>query len=173
MNCKEGTRKMASQIEALLTTLDQSAYASPLEIINGASIGQHVRHIFDFYHCIQLGTEHGMIDYSSRERNARIESDKTYAKQQFQIVIAHVCDLEDQEEICIKADFSIQQTAKRPLLQSSIGRELLFAYDHAVHHLAIIKIGIQEAFPYIALADHFGIAPATLKHRAGEKSTDS
>jgi hypothetical protein len=64
----------------------------------------------------------------------------------------------------VKADFSADQRDARPIVQSSIGRELLFAYDHAVHHLAIIRIGIKAACPDVLLPASVGVAPATVKY---------
>jgi hypothetical protein len=38
-------------------------------------------------------------------------------------------------------------------------------YDHAVHHLAIIKIGIRCSFPQWIIDRDLGVSPSTLKAR--------
>ena len=41
----------------------------------------------------------------------------------------------------------------------------MFAYDHALHHLAIIKMGLLSAFPQIKVDENMGVSPATLKNQ--------
>jgi hypothetical protein len=53
----------------------------------------------------------------------------------------------------------------RPMATSSIGRELLYAYDHAVHHLAIIKLGIKAEIPDVEIDSNIGVAASTLRHQ--------
>jgi hypothetical protein len=42
---------------------------------------------------------------------------------------------------------------------------LVYNIEHAVHHMAIMKIGIREVADYINLPDNFGIAVSTLRYR--------
>ena len=172
MDCKEGTRRMAGTITHLLDQIDAASYTKPLAIFNGSTLGQHIRHILDFYICLANGVDLGQIDYSTRERNPEIERDRKVAKTTFETIIDQICTCEEHNEIKVKADFSTDDTDSRPMVKSTIGRELMFAYDHAVHHLAIIKIGIRMAFPHLELEENLGIAPATVKYRAGGKAPD-
>jgi uncharacterized damage-inducible protein DinB len=167
MNCKEGTIHIATQITTLLDQIDRYSYAKPLEIFSGSTLGQHFRHIVEFYHCLLQGIDNGLIDYANRQRNLNIEKDPVYAKQAFQEVLHAVEQLEENTELSVKADFSAENSKVRPVVQSSVGRELMFAYDHAVHHLAIIKIGLQADAPQIEVEPNLGIAPSTVKYRAG------
>jgi hypothetical protein len=43
-------------------------------------------------------------------------------------------------------------------------RELSYNIEHAVHHMAIMKIGLKEVAAYVPLPDDFGIAVSTLRH---------
>ena len=50
-------------------------------------------------------------------------------------------------------------------------RKPMYAYDHAVHHLAMIKIGMKEACPAVRVGKNIGAAPSTVKHwRVGAPS---
>jgi hypothetical protein len=49
--------------------------------------------------------------------------------------------------------------------QSNIERELMYNIEHTIHHLAIIKIGLNAVAPQIALSEHFGVAPSTIRHK--------
>lgn len=167
MNCIEATRKMVFDITELLQVIDEQAYAQQLEVFNGSTLGQHFRHILDFYRCLHKGiTTSQVIDYERRERDVLVEQHPDYAIRAFFDVrngIEH-CNIE--ESIQVRADFSSRMEDSRPVVQSSIGRELMFAYDHAVHHLAIIKIGLRTAFPHIVIHEQLGVAPSTIKYRS-------
>lgn len=165
MNCKEGTRHLCSQICELLEKLDAPIYAQPVSLFNGTSIGQHFRHILDFYTSVFKGIPGGIIDFSKRERSPSVEQSPEVAAAAFRQIINKLEAINPQEKIQVRADFSSTSEAGRPLIHSSIARELMFAYDHAVHHMAMIRIGIQHLLPEFYLDEAFGLAPATVKYR--------
>ena len=169
MNCKEGTVAITSQICALLEAIDDQDYAKPLPIFNGSSIGQHIRHLYDFYNCLLNGLPSGVVDYASRQRDPSVEIDTCQAMASLQKITNQLMDQEEKTPIQVLGDFSYEDDNQRPVVQSSIGRELMFAYDHAVHHLAIVKIGIKSAFPHLPIADNLGVAPSTVKYTKVEE----
>ncbi|MBK7410730.1 MAG: hypothetical protein IPJ40_23360 [Saprospirales bacterium] len=75
MNCKEGNELMLRQIDALLALVEQDVYARPLDLFNGSTIGQHIRHILNFYEAVVSGATAGLVDYAKRERDPQIEQD--------------------------------------------------------------------------------------------------
>lgn len=172
MNCIEGNKQMIGQITDLLNSIDNQTYTKPLDIFNGSSIGQHFRHILDFYLCLIKGIESGIIDYAHRDRNPVMESDTEHAKAIFTHIIDSIEKLSEDKPIQVWGDFSNYSFEESPLLGSSIGRELMFAHDHAVHHLAIIKIGIEAAAPELNIDKNLGVAPSTVKHRSGAHAAD-
>lgn len=165
MDCREGNQQIIRQITELLDTMNNQIYAKPLEVFKGSSIGQHFRHILDFYLCLIKGVQEGTVDYASRDRNPLAESDVHFIKQAFCNVSQVINQFSEEAPVKVCGDFSIQ-TAQRPELWSSIGRELMFAYDHTLHHLAMIKIGIAAVAPDLQLDHTLGVAPSTMKHRA-------
>jgi len=173
MNCIQGTLSIVRQITELLETIEADAYRQPLPLFNGATLGQHFRHIFDFYYCLVRDRSSGLIDYASRERRPAIEADPRTAREAFENLVDLVSVLDEKERIAVRADFSHLTEEQRPQYQSSVGRELMYAYDHAIHHLAIIRIGLQAVFPQYHLGDNLGVAPSTVKFRAGERSNES
>jgi len=44
-------------------------------------------------------------------------------------------------------------------------RELQYNIEHAVHHLAIIKIGVKTLEDSFKLDDNFGIAASTIRNK--------
>lgn len=169
-NCKTGNEQMLRQIENLLSLVDSEAYSQPLELFNGSSIGQHVRHILNFYQALLDGVNIQLVDYAQRERDPRVESDPLFAREIFRQIALEISGLEESNALYVHADFFPEEEAERPLVQSSVGRELMFAFDHAVHHLAIIKIGLRIAQPDLPVAYELGIAPSTLKYQKGQHS---
>lgn len=173
MNCKQGTQHIVTQITNLLDCVDTKAYKQPLNIFKGSTLGQHFRHILDFYQCLLNGLDQSLVDYSSRQRDPKAEIDPGYARQAFMNLAVSVDQLPESQTVMVRTDFFNDEKNRRPIVQSSIGRELMFAYDHAVHHLAMIKIGIGVACPDLELDENLGMAPATVKYRAGNSNSSS
>jgi hypothetical protein len=164
MTCLEGNKSIFDQINQTLGKLTIYQYTQGLDVFEGSSIGMHFRHIFDFYQCIEKSLVSGHLDYCKRERNPLIENDPEIASRSFSACFLSLKKADENQSLIVWADFSTTQT-DRPRVQSSVGREMMYAFDHAVHHLAIIKIGIKTAFPEINLDEGFGVAPSTQKHQ--------
>lgn len=165
MDCKTGTLQIIGQIKKVLDHIEPVAYSKSLEVFNGSTLGQHFRHIFDFYHSIFKGWQHGVIDYAQRERNPLIEISPDEASLAFNTVIESLDMIDEKLQVTVHADFSNIPLEYRPLLQSTYGRELMFAHDHAIHHLALIKIGLKTEFPQIPIEQNLGVAPSTLRYK--------
>jgi hypothetical protein len=50
-------------------------------------------------------------------------------------------------------------------IETTATRELVYNIEHAVHHMAIMKIGVREIASYICLAPDFGIAASTIRYK--------
>ena len=118
-------------------------------------MGKHFRHIHDFYACL-LSTE-GIVDYTQRDRDELIESIPSKALEAFGVIQVVLKKLTT-KPIKVIADF-VKEEQDRSLVASSIDRELMFLHDHAVHHLAIIRIGIKAEFPEVVISNEVGVAP--------------
>lgn len=155
-------QQIINQSDALLAQLDPSDYRRPLEEFDGSSLGQHFRHILEFLQCLAQGVDQGLVDYAARERNLLYEENPALAADAFQKFSRQLEGYAAETPIAVKAEFG---SNIRPEYQSSLGRELLFVYDHAIHHLAIIKIGLNCQFPGIKVEKNFGVSPSTIKSR--------
>ena len=169
MNCIEGNEGMLRQIEALLGQVDREVFARPLDILGGSSIGQHIRHILNFYQAVLAGVDSGTVDYTQRERDPRIEVDLLFARQSFQAISSRLQGLDEKRLLLVVADFVPEKELDRPIVPSSVGRELMYAFDHAVHHLAIVKIGLRQVQPDLPLQEELGMAPSTLQYQKEKK----
>jgi hypothetical protein len=163
MKVQKSILEIQDQLEFIFSTLENPQYSASLDAFSGSSIGKHVRHIFDFYACILHGCDCGQLDYNDRERNGLIEEDIIAAKVCFNQLADEIEKKDINLQIKVVTDFSCNNNEERPIVISSIGRELMYAFDHAIHHIAIIKMGIKSSFPEILIPAHVGVAPSTIK----------
>lgn len=168
MTSKESVQRIYHQIFAITDQLTNEMYANKQPILNSSSIGGHVRHIFDFYSSIVYDCQECFLDYDKRKRNPEIELNIEVARDHFNKLIDCLDHVDETTIIEVVTDFSEIQGSERPKVTSSIGRELMYAYDHAVHHLAIIKMGIHSTYPDIKIDSKIGVAPSTLKYQASK-----
>jgi hypothetical protein len=165
VNIKEETVQFLEQIIASIERMDAEAYAQPLEIFNQSTLGQHFRHIYDFYLCMAEGAEQGLIDYAARKRDPGIELIPKKAIESFRSIQKRLIDLNPEQGLRVVPDSYAGKAGAAQSVASSIGREMMYAYDHGIHHLAIIKIGVKTAFPGIMLPEDLGVAPSTLRYK--------
>lgn len=165
MDPRKGTQVVADQVADLLNLMTNKEYSQALPTFNGSSVGQHIRHIIDFYLCLINSSAQLNINYDERERNPNIETDCLTAKSLLEIITQKIQNMDVEQQVMVCSSFVADKNEKLILIPSSIGRELMYAYDHAIHHLAMIKIGIQIHFPEILISQDLGVAPSTLKYR--------
>lgn len=167
MNAKQGTILLTAQVAGLLEHLDKTVYTRPLPLFNGSSIGGHVRHILECYTCLLNGTRPAHVDYGSRPRNTTLSECPRAALATLDYIAATVKRLDEHQWINVAGEFPEGPIGggERPVFLSSMGRELQFAFDHAVHHLAIIRMGLGVYFPEIPVDADLGVAPSTAKYR--------
>lgn len=154
-----------SDLEWFLQTVQTSHYRQSLTLLSGSSIGQHARHIIEFYLCLceqsQSSTE-PVIDYSLRRRDILIESDPEFALQCVSQIRKLLNSL-NEEQPCLLICGEVKN-AKRQV-RSTIGRELIFNIDHTIHHLAIIRMALKHCHPDLHIPEQFGVAHSTIRFR--------
>ena len=153
--------------EVYLREIDPDVYGMPLDLLFGASIGQHTRHFVEFYQCLlhQITGATQVVNYSDRLREPAIEEDPEFALKTIERLVNEVLALE--ANISCKLKCSEQFESGDVYVDSNLERELLYNIEHTIHHLAIIKIGLAAVTPGIDLPEHFGVAPSTLRYRDG------
>lgn len=163
MQAKDALLLTIHQVADLLSQLAPHEYRQPLPEFDGSTLGQHFRHILEFFICLERGVPDGLVDYASRERNLLFEDSPGVALSALQAFVIALEDLQPNTSVELKAEFG---GVERPCYQSTVGRELAFVYDHAIHHLAMIKVGLRCRFPHIQIDRDLGVSPSTIKARA-------
>jgi uncharacterized damage-inducible protein DinB len=146
-------------LEKLLIKLENREFSKTIQILSNASIGQHVRHIIDFYLQLLGSLESGILNYDLRKRDIRLESEKIFAKRVLNEVCAALLVLTSDKKL------SLEQNDSSFIMKTSVSRELQYVYEHTTHHMAIIKIGCKTISPQTEIEETFGLADATKAHR--------
>ena len=157
-------KKRLEEIKGLFLQLPQELFTAPKEILSGATVGQHFRHILEFYICLEKGAKTGTVSYDERERNLLIETDMAYALSSLEKIIHFLTALEKDHALTMKANYS-SASGEQTIIQTSLYRELAYALDHTVHHLAIVRIALSQEKDKVKMDSNFGVAPSTIRYR--------
>lgn len=151
-----------NQLACLLESLCSETYQQRLEILHNNSVGQHVRHIVEFYQCLQKGYLSGFVNYDERDRNYLIESDKDFTLSLLDELSDNLMNQDEDQSLTLVSKLGDDGIVES---KSSFYRELIYLIEHSIHHLAIIKIAVNQAFPEIFLPENFGVAHSTIQFR--------
>lgn len=158
--CKENLE----QISSLIQLLKPEEYTRSLTVLSGSSIGQHVRHIAEFYLCLIKGIHRKEVNYDQRERDLRIETDIRFTTYTIDKIRTNLpCGIED-IRMHLSGNFS-DCDGESLHIPTSFYRELAYCLEHSIHHQALIKVGLTELEKVMLINDNFGVAPATIRFR--------
>lgn len=162
-----GQKNAASLQQALdlLETLDDATYTRRVPECFDGWIGAHVRHLHDFYSLLLSGAPEGQVDYDSRERDPRLESERQYAMDKLKGLIKRLAELRpDAADRPLQARMDCPGDAPEGgWHQSTLGRELALLAFHDVHHYALIAFMLHRMD--IQPPPGFGVAPSTLAYQ--------
>lgn len=153
-----------NEIKRVLVQLNNEQYSYPSKTLFGATIGQHIRHILEFYQSVLNGLDTKIVNYDKRQRNLLIETDKNFAIAIIEKINTHLAlDIAD-ELIVLEGNFCANEEEKKQV-KTSVYRELAYCLEHSIHHQALIKVGLLEVNCLSYIDETFGLAPATIRFR--------
>lgn len=144
-----------------LEKLPESDYSARLDMLSGASVGAHTRHILDGYRCLMKGRASGNIDYDRRQRDPALESSPEAAGLALGEIRAYLGNHLQDGPCTVSWNYG----QGLQTVNSSIYREIAHNMEHTIHHLAIIKIALSAHFGWKDIPVGFGVAPSTLAYR--------
>lgn len=155
--------QILDQLAAAIKQLDPADFTRPSSSLSNATIGQHVRHTLEFFHCLELGLATGAVNYDHRERRETLENSKSESLAALERIKSF---LDRQTANCpMILEVSYERGGKAiRTVPSNYFRELSYNIEHLVHHMALIKIGLREVAPYVKIPAEFGVAISTLRH---------
>lgn len=156
-----------NQGEALLAQMSDETYTRKLPVAFDASVGGHYRHCLDHFRSLLDAAAAGDLDYDRRERGTLIENDRYAALNATRELRTGYAALDAgwlarPLVVTCKTSYTTRGSQVSP---STVGREIMYAVAHAVHHYALI--GIMAGLMGVPLPAGFGVAPSTIKHLEG------
>lgn len=184
--------KNLDQLRALLKVIPRKAYNFRSNLLSGATIGQHIRHILECYTCLLNGvlstgfssTERDkrnitgdaeyqdsnpagvpVVNYDKRPRDPEIETRPGKALE----TIDYICELLTSDHhwpvtIIVVGNYEPDPDCVSKI-SSTFERELLYNLTHSIHHQALIKVGLLEQHMDNLVDENFGVAPSTIQDR--------
>jgi len=149
------------QLSETLDLLSNEQYIRPSTTLFNATIGQHTRHIIEMFICLDKGYEEGVVNYEKRPRDTRIETDKEFARS---LLLQIYNELNKVNKHMVLHTSYNEDSDQVISFQTNYHREVAYNLEHTIHHMALIKVGINELSD-IQLPDGFGVATSTIKYR--------
>ena len=153
---------MTEQLKSLtnlLLLLNDRQYNQKILFLGNATIGGHTRHIVELLKCVTDGYNMGRVDYVNRVRNLSLETDKILAAQELTIMINNVT----QPDKHMKLVTECEEGGLINIVRTTYFREIVYNTEHAIHHLALIRVALREMKLDI-VGDEFGMAYSTIKY---------
>jgi hypothetical protein len=152
---------LLAQLRWLTEELSDGQYTQTIPVLGGATLGQHVRHILEFFLELDTGYKLGTVNYDQRKRDYLIESDRFIARAQIERIMEGLC--KPDRDLLLVNEMGIGDPVEIKI-STNYCRELIHNFEHTVHHMALMRIGIV-LLTDILLPEEFGVAASTIKFR--------
>ena len=161
MHLQKAVYNAFEQLCSSLEQLTPMEYSMPCKTLHGNTIGQHVRHIIELFECLEKGYDIGVVNYEKRRRDPLIEADAILAARLLRSI--HDRLVRDNKSLVLEATYD-PLSADTVTISTNYDREVAYNLEHTIHHMALIRVGLEEA-SRVRVPEEFGVASSTLKHR--------
>jgi hypothetical protein len=161
MQLQNAVSEIFTQLSQSICLLNTAEYKQPSERLFNATIGQHVRHVIELFQCLQWGYEAGVINYDSRKRNLLLEEDKDFAMEQLALLFNNI---ERPNKTLVLQAIYDEQSNEPVDIPTNYLREVAYNLEHTIHHMALIRVGINEV-SCVQLPENYGVASSTTKYK--------
>jgi hypothetical protein len=161
---QDAVAEVLRQGELLLNSLKDEDYTRTVPNVFSSTVGGHYRHCLDHFQSLLQGLDADEINYDHRERNPRIENDRAFALAETNRILRANASIATPFLDCpinVRSRVNYAGDAA-PLTGSTVGRELMYAVAHTIHHYALIAV--MCAMLEIPVPAGFGVAPSTLQY---------
>jgi hypothetical protein len=162
MPLKAATREILGQLTSVLSQLNNEEYAERLPVLSDNTIGKHVRHVLEFYDLLLTSYTTGELNYDRRRRDLVLEMDVATAVERIERIMDAVASSDLNRPLKLEADLA---EGFPVAITSSFDREILYNLEHAIHHMALIQIALNDSFTHVVLPAHFGVAYSTVQYQ--------
>ncbi|MGC4023019.1 MAG: DinB family protein [Cyclobacteriaceae bacterium] len=160
----QASNSILDQLSGAVSQLTDEQFVKPSAILSGSSVGQHLRHTLEFFVCLEQGHQTGVINYDKRAHDRMIERDKELALEVIKRIRVFINT--ETTDLPLKLEVGYDLGSDENIwVSTNYFRELTYNIEHAVHHMAIMKIGIREVAENVNLPSDFGVAASTIRYR--------
>jgi uncharacterized damage-inducible protein DinB len=156
--------QLLTQLKDIIHQLKDGHFSAPVPVLNNSTLGQHMRHTIEFFLCLMDGKREGSINYDERKHDVFIEQDPKLAIQIIESIQEFLNKEPQDFEMKLIANYSLIDDVNQEM-PSSFFRELAYNIEHTIHHMALLKIAINQDYNYVKLPAHFGVASSTVRHQ--------
>lgn len=167
MQLSIASNAILDQLSDLINQVKDEDFCRPVKTLSQSTIGQHLRHTLEFFICLEQGYEQGRVNYDKRQHDKLIETDRFLALNTIQKIKEFILERQTDQPLQLEVGYH-EDTEETVVVASNFFRELIYNIEHAVHHMAIMKIGVLEVAPYVFLPPDFGVAVSTIRHKKSE-----
>jgi hypothetical protein len=146
------------ELSHVIGQLNSTEFATPLNVLSKATIGQHTRHSIEMFQCLLKGYKNGNFSYDHRPRNLQVETDVAFAQEQLRLICSEI----NLPNKTLTSTYNLGESIVQ--VETNFFRELVFNLEHCIHHNALIRIGVND-ISEVAMSEHFGVAPSTMEYR--------
>jgi hypothetical protein len=150
-----------TEIIEVLQRLDDFSYIQPFPMLSNATIGEHTRHIIEMYQSLIHSYEIGIVNYDKRARNKTIETDRAFAIEQIEKLLASI----EKPNKSLALQQGITEITLE--IETNYERELLYNLEHSIHHQALIKVALLQ-LQSVEIPENFGVAQSTIVYRESQ-----
>lgn len=152
------------QLAGVVQQMAEKDFCKPSKTLSNSTVGQHLRHTIEFFICLEKGFGKGLVNYDKREHDKLIESDKFLALAALERIKEFVSSQHSDKVLQLEVGYN-RDSEECLTISTNYFRELTYNIEHAVHHMAIMKIGIREVSDYVKIPTDFGIAVSTIRYQ--------
>ena len=162
-------KDLLNQLNHIIDQCKEEDFSRPLSELSGSTFGQHVRHTLEFFICLYDAKNENQVNYDQRKHDKLIETDKKLASSVIVSIQRFLDENTEDFEVSFVANYT-EEEGRDQTMKSSFYRELAYNVEHAIHHMALMKIAVNQSLNYIQLPEHFGVASSTVRYQAGQKA---
>ncbi|MCP4460731.1 MAG: DinB family protein [Cytophagales bacterium] len=169
MSLQNSAISLLDQLKDTIETLKPNDFSSPVEVLSNSTVGQHMRHTIEFFICLMDAATNDIISYDQRKHDAILEIDSKLAIHVIGSIQEFLSKEISDRPLTNEANYEVEG-GENVRMTSSFHRELAYCIEHAIHHMALIKVAIHQKFNYVSLPPHFGVASSTVRYQQGKDS---
>ncbi len=158
------SKEITNQLIGLCSKLTSDQYSKSFELLMNNSIGKHVRHIVEFNDLLKESNTTGELSYDNRVHCEETETCVNKALERLNSFNQWIDKANLDLNLKLKLGYD-KNSSDSIAVDSSMKRELAYNLEHAIHHMAIIRIVVEKELKSIKLDDQFGVAYSTIRFK--------